>query len=126
MVIGIGPAISVKKVEHPTSKQIDDLHAKYVAALRDIFDKTKHEMGPEYAKKRLYLETETIPKKNKRTLPSIEQNTSSRSIEHKDSVNTQPIALKRQDSLFPDDCLNTPPSRRFSMLDRQDSLFPDE
>ena len=36
-----GPPISVDKVENPTHKQIDDLHATYIRALQNLFDTEK-------------------------------------------------------------------------------------
>eukprot|EP00274_Cyanoptyche_gloeocystis_P002326 CAMPEP_0196664752 /NCGR_PEP_ID=MMETSP1086-20130531/58250_1 /TAXON_ID=77921 /ORGANISM="Cyanoptyche gloeocystis , Strain SAG4.97" /LENGTH=176 /DNA_ID=CAMNT_0042001179 /DNA_START=369 /DNA_END=899 /DNA_ORIENTATION=- len=42
-----GEAIPVDKVENPTEEQINDLHARYVSALRALFDKHKKAHGAE-------------------------------------------------------------------------------
>lgn len=41
----VGSPIPVKKVAEPTKEQVDELHAVYVTALRDLFDKHKEELG---------------------------------------------------------------------------------
>lgn len=49
-----------RRVANPSDEQIEDLHAKYVAALKDLFDRNKHLKGPEWAKKTLLLEDEEL------------------------------------------------------------------
>ena len=40
-----GPPITVKQIEHPSQKEIDDLHDTYVKALVDLFDSQKATYG---------------------------------------------------------------------------------
>ena len=35
----VGGPISTSKIENPSQKEIDELHAKYFAALRELYDK---------------------------------------------------------------------------------------
>ena len=35
----VGGPISTPKIENPSQKEIDELHAKYLAALRELYDK---------------------------------------------------------------------------------------
>eukprot|EP00927_Polykrikos_kofoidii_P081058 TRINITY_DN78190_c0_g1_i1.p1 TRINITY_DN78190_c0_g1~~TRINITY_DN78190_c0_g1_i1.p1 ORF type:complete len:345 (+),score=29.65 TRINITY_DN78190_c0_g1_i1:58-1035(+) len=60
LVVVIGPAIEVEKVAEPSQDQVDALHAKYVAALRTLFEKHRSEMGDGWRRQRLYLENEPI------------------------------------------------------------------
>jgi 1-acyl-sn-glycerol-3-phosphate acyltransferase len=61
MVIVLGEPIEVTKVDEPTPEQVQELHAKYVAAICALFDRHKHRMGEEWVQRRgrrLYLEDE--------------------------------------------------------------------
>jgi 1-acyl-sn-glycerol-3-phosphate acyltransferase len=63
MVVALGAPIPVNKTDKPTQEQIDVLHATFVKAIKDLFDRYKHKMGAEWAQThdRLYLETEELP-----------------------------------------------------------------
>ncbi|CAD7941818.1 unnamed protein product [Amoebophrya sp. A120] len=50
---------------YPTAAQVEDLHTRYVAALRDLFDRHKERAGWA-AHKELYLENESLPTMNSR------------------------------------------------------------
>jgi len=41
----LGEPLELPRIEEPTSEQVDEWHAKYVQALRDLFDKHKAEAG---------------------------------------------------------------------------------
>eukprot|EP00741_Cyanophora_paradoxa_P012647 tig00020614_g12218.t1 len=41
----IGAPLHVEKIEHPTDAQVNELHAKYVAALTKLFDENKARLG---------------------------------------------------------------------------------
>ena len=65
MVIAVGAPIDVPQVDEPSSEQIEQLHATYVAAIEALFDRHKHRMGAEWVAARgekLYLEDERPPK----------------------------------------------------------------
>ena len=51
----VAPLLAVQQVEHPTQEQIDELHAKFTAALQKLFDNNKHVLGPVWAKKQLHV-----------------------------------------------------------------------
>lgn len=61
LVAVVGAPIEVEKVAAPTPEQVDALHARYVEALRALFDKHKSRMGPDWKRQRLYLEDEQPP-----------------------------------------------------------------
>mmetsp|Transcript_19428 Transcript_19428/g.58667 ORF Transcript_19428/g.58667 Transcript_19428/m.58667 type:complete len:257 (+) Transcript_19428:234-1004(+) len=58
MIIVLGKPIEVERIEEPTSEQVEALHARYVDALADLFDRHKHRMGEEWVARRgtLFLE----------------------------------------------------------------------
>lgn len=58
MVVAMGKPMEVTQVLNPTQDQIDQLHNRYIEELRGLFDRHKAEMGPEWEKKRLWLEDE--------------------------------------------------------------------
>lgn len=66
LVACIGKPIEVEKVENPTNEQVVALHSKYIAELKSLFNRYKHEMGKEYENKQLYLETDDIIKTEKK------------------------------------------------------------
>jgi 1-acyl-sn-glycerol-3-phosphate acyltransferase len=45
LTLCVGAPIEVEHVAEPTSAQVDAVHAKYVAALREMFDRRKAELG---------------------------------------------------------------------------------
>eukprot|EP01113_Clastostelium_recurvatum_P032351 TRINITY_DN4143_c0_g1_i4.p1 TRINITY_DN4143_c0_g1~~TRINITY_DN4143_c0_g1_i4.p1 ORF type:complete len:384 (-),score=119.36 TRINITY_DN4143_c0_g1_i4:1012-2055(-) len=45
LTVVVGHPIPVEKVENPTPEQVAELHGKYVAALRSMFEETKEECG---------------------------------------------------------------------------------
>lgn len=61
MVAVVGVPLDVAKVEEPSREQVEALHARYVAALRELFERNKHRMGEGWESKRLYLEDEALP-----------------------------------------------------------------
>lgn len=64
LVVVLGAPIDVEVVAQPSSDQVEALHAQYVATLRELFDRHKVRMGPEWIAQRgtLLLEDETKPK----------------------------------------------------------------
>mmetsp|Transcript_56147 Transcript_56147/g.136018 ORF Transcript_56147/g.136018 Transcript_56147/m.136018 type:complete len:485 (-) Transcript_56147:3-1457(-) len=63
MIAVVGKPIDVAKTENPTNEQVVELHTKFVTELKGLFDRHKHRMGSEWARKHdtLYLEDEPIP-----------------------------------------------------------------
>lgn len=51
----VGAPIPVEKTENPTNEQIDELHAKYVKALIDLFNQHKETYGVPKEKELLIL-----------------------------------------------------------------------
>jgi hypothetical protein len=51
----VGAPIPVEKCENPSKDQIDELHAKYVKALIELFDTHKEEYGVPKEKELLIL-----------------------------------------------------------------------
>jgi len=51
-------------IPNPTDAQIDEVHDRFVAEVRRIFDKHKH-LVPGYENKRLYFEDEAVPARKK-------------------------------------------------------------
>ena len=43
--ISVGAPLKVNKVENPTNEEVDNLHSRYVTALRELFDKHKKNYG---------------------------------------------------------------------------------
>jgi hypothetical protein len=73
MVAVVGKPIDVTKVEHPTNEQVIELHTKFVTELKALYDRHKHRMGSDWARKynRLYLEDEKPAKSAKFPSPSF-------------------------------------------------------
>jgi 1-acyl-sn-glycerol-3-phosphate acyltransferase len=63
LVVALGKPIPVSPVERPSKEQIEALHATFVQAIKDLYDRYKHKMGDEWATShdRLYLENERPP-----------------------------------------------------------------
>mmetsp|Transcript_38617 Transcript_38617/g.70247 ORF Transcript_38617/g.70247 Transcript_38617/m.70247 type:complete len:330 (+) Transcript_38617:123-1112(+) len=59
LVVVIGKPIHVDRVDSPTQEQVDELHAKYVDALRKLFHTYKGHMGKDWPRQMLYMEDET-------------------------------------------------------------------
>ena len=51
----VGAPLPVPRIEHPTPADVDDLHARFCAALTALFDGHKHLLGPEWEKKVLEI-----------------------------------------------------------------------
>lgn len=45
LVVAFGKPIHVEQVENPTSEQVDEVHTKFVAELKDLFNRRKHLAG---------------------------------------------------------------------------------
>eukprot|EP00931_Biecheleriopsis_adriatica_P011379 TRINITY_DN112470_c0_g1_i1.p1 TRINITY_DN112470_c0_g1~~TRINITY_DN112470_c0_g1_i1.p1 ORF type:complete len:333 (+),score=43.09 TRINITY_DN112470_c0_g1_i1:83-1081(+) len=60
LVVVVGTALEVDKVSEPSQEQVDELHARYVAHVRALFDRHKGEMGGNWGRQRLYLENEAV------------------------------------------------------------------
>eukprot|EP00403_Amphidinium_massartii_P048890 CAMPEP_0178461992 /NCGR_PEP_ID=MMETSP0689_2-20121128/49598_1 /TAXON_ID=160604 /ORGANISM="Amphidinium massartii, Strain CS-259" /LENGTH=241 /DNA_ID=CAMNT_0020088851 /DNA_START=311 /DNA_END=1035 /DNA_ORIENTATION=- len=61
LVVVIGKVLKVERVESPTQAQVDELHAKYVNALRELFERHRGRMGADWPRQKLFLEDETLP-----------------------------------------------------------------
>jgi hypothetical protein len=64
MIVALGQPIHVETVESPTNEQVAELHKTYVAALKELFNKHKGEMGPSWESKELLLEDERSKKED--------------------------------------------------------------
>lgn len=51
----IGEAIEVAQVDNPTEEQIDELHQRFMVALRDLFDEYKHKVKGGWQNKQLHI-----------------------------------------------------------------------
>ena len=60
MIAVVGKPIDVTKVENPTNEKVIELHTKFINEIKALYDRHKHRMGVDWAKKynRLYLEDE--------------------------------------------------------------------
>merc|ERR1712086_445499 len=58
LVVALGPAIEVMKVEEPTQEQVDELHTTYCKELRALFDRHKHKLG--WENEELHFEDEDL------------------------------------------------------------------
>ena len=61
LVVAVGAPLAVTKVAAPTNEQVEALHATFVSAMRDLFERHKHRMGEEWVAQRgtLFLEDES-------------------------------------------------------------------
>lgn len=52
LVVALGAPLDVERVAEPSREQVEALHARYCAALKDLFDRHKARMGPEWVRRR--------------------------------------------------------------------------
>jgi 1-acyl-sn-glycerol-3-phosphate acyltransferase len=62
LCVVLGKPIDVEMVAEPTREQVEALHSRYVATLRELFDRHKEHMGTDWVSRRgtLSLEDEKV------------------------------------------------------------------